>query len=281
MGSSAYGGGVWGVGVKLIQSVVSNSQALSTSSASGGGGITAGAGGLEANDTTVSDNRAASYGVNWGGSGGGVWTDGAAVFQRSTISGNEATFGGGLFGVHGVAMANSTVADNKAIRGYGAMRVDALVSLYNTTVAFNEAYEVSRLGGVVAASTYARSSLLANNVTWSAGGVVESDVKSNDGIVSGSHNFIKAANVGTTVPMDTLAGCPRIAPLFNNGGPTFTVALLPYSPAIDFGYDPYDTTDQRGPGFERLVGANVDIGAFEWSDDSGEVINRSGFELCE
>jgi hypothetical protein len=57
---------------------------------------------------------------------------------------------------------------------------------------------------------------------------------------------------------------PMLGPLQDNGGPTPTMALLPGSPAVDAG----DNTgapdfDQRGPGFPRIVGGTIDIGAFE------------------
>jgi hypothetical protein len=60
---------------------------------------------------------------------------------------------------------------------------------------------------------------------------------------------------------------PRLGPLQNNGGPTFTQALLPGSPAIDAGDDAVTSpplnlrTDQRG--LPRQAGENVDIGAYE------------------
>ena len=60
--------------------------------------------------------------------------------------------------------------------------------------------------------------------------------------------------------------------LADNGGPTFTHALVAGSPAIDAGNNadaiivPEGTpleTDQRGIGFDRIINAIVDIGAFE------------------
>ena len=63
---------------------------------------------------------------------------------------------------------------------------------------------------------------------------------------------------------------PHLASLGDNGGPTETIALLPGSPAIDAGSNsvldaPLSlTTDHRGPGFPRIVGPKVDIGAFEY-----------------
>jgi len=64
---------------------------------------------------------------------------------------------------------------------------------------------------------------------------------------------------------------PVLGPLQDNGGPTFTQALLTGSPAIDKGYPNFDPNnfnppmiyDQRGSGFNRVVNGRIDIGAFE------------------
>jgi hypothetical protein len=63
----------------------------------------------------------------------------------------------------------------------------------------------------------------------------------------------------------------NLGTLANNGGPTQTIALLANSPAINAGDNSLAvdgagnplSTDQRGPGFARIVGGTVDIGAFE------------------
>src|SRR5439155_2444372 len=50
------------------------------------------------------------------------------------------------------------------------------------------------------------------------------------------------------------------------GGPTFTHALLPGSPAINTGdpiFTPPPSFDQRGQGFVRVVSGRIDIGSFE------------------
>jgi CSLREA domain-containing protein len=65
---------------------------------------------------------------------------------------------------------------------------------------------------------------------------------------------------------------PKLGPLANNGGPTFTHALLSDSPAIDKGNPAAPgssnsacaATDQRG--IARPQGAACDIGAFEVAD---------------
>src|SRR5207244_9812992 len=59
---------------------------------------------------------------------------------------------------------------------------------------------------------------------------------------------------------------PMLGPLQDNGGPTFTHALLPGSPAIDAGdpsFAPPPSFDQRGPGFDRVVDGRIDKGSFE------------------
>ena len=88
------------------------------------------------------------------------------------------------------------------------------------------------------------------------------------GTVVGQSNLIGDASGGLNPSKNLVgAGNPGLGPLQDNGGPTYTMALLPGSPAInrgDFSLLPGGfTTDQRGPGFPRVVGSTVDIGAFE------------------
>jgi hypothetical protein len=57
-------------------------------------------------------------------------------------------------------------------------------------------------------------------------------------------------------------GAALIGPLADNGGPTFTHALSPGSPAIDAANDALcPATDQRGT--NRPQGTHCDIGAYE------------------
>ena len=73
------------------------------------------------------------------------------------------------------------------------------------------------------------------------------------------------ATIGGPAP---LTGDPLLGPLQDNGGLSPTMALQPGSPAIDAGSNAAAagrglTTDQRGPGFPRVLGPAVDLGAFE------------------
>ena len=69
-----------------------------------------------------------------------------------------------------------------------------------------------------------------------------------------------------TGPGDQINTDPMLGPLQDNGGPTFTHALLPGSPAIDAGdpsFTPPPSLDQRGCPFSRVFNSRIDIGSFE------------------
>jgi hypothetical protein len=68
---------------------------------------------------------------------------------------------------------------------------------------------------------------------------------------------------------DQIGSNPDLGPLQDNGGPTFTHALLPGSPAIDVIPNGTNdcgvslTVDQRGGGRPFPFDSNCDVGAFE------------------
>jgi hypothetical protein len=67
-------------------------------------------------------------------------------------------------------------------------------------------------------------------------------------------------------PGDQVNIDPMLGPLQDNGGPTFTHALLPGSPAINTGdpsFTPPPSYDQRGSPFVRVFNGRIDIGSFE------------------
>jgi len=104
-----------------------------------------------------------------------------------------------------------------------------------------------------------------------------------------ANNLIRATLV-TNLPTDTKQDfCPHLGPLRNNGGLTFTHALLSHSPAIDAGNDSslLSLYDQRGSAavngvadYTRFSGlaALADIGAYEVQQD--EIIFDTDFEDC-
>jgi hypothetical protein len=202
-----------------------------------------------------------------GNAGGGISTGGGTTVTviGCTISGNRATGtesgGGAIFNASGgtLTVINSTISGNSANQA-GAIQNNssATVTLVNTTVAGNTASP--GLGGGIAnfGTLNYTNTIFAGNTGGDYGGFTNSVIGTND------HNLVQD---GSGSP--ALSGDPKLGPLKNSGGPTFTRALLPGSPAIDAGDDavlggPLDlTTDQRGFGFPRKSCAQVDIGAYE------------------
>ncbi len=232
--------------------VTLNSCAISGNSATGngGGGIynlgdSLGTATVEINSSTLSNNES-------GFNGGAIYSlgdNGTATVQllNSTISANIASnFGGGVYnqGTSGnatVQIANSTFSENVA-KSSGE-------SIYN----------FDQLGMGDAIATFANT-IFKDNVS---GNFV------NDGGTMSSLGYnISSDNAGgyLTGPGDQINTDPVLGPLQNNGGPTFTHALLPGSPAIDTGdpsFTPPPFDDQRGPGYPRVVNGRIDKGSFE------------------
>jgi len=100
-----------------------------------------------------------------------------------------------------------------------------------------------------------------------AGAAGENIFNSSGTIVSLGYNLSSDAGGGfLTATGDQTNTDPMLGSLQDNGGPTLTHALLIGSPAIDSGdpsFTPPPDFDQRGPGYPRVVGGRIDIGAFE------------------
>src|SRR5206468_12343358 len=96
------------------------------------------------------------------------------------------------------------------------------------------------------------------------------------GVGSGGFNLVGATNVLIAPgPMDRFnvtSADLKLGPLQDNGGPTFTHALLCGSPAIDAG-DNTDAPDTDQRGLPRIINGVIDIGAYEEG-------NRAPTVLC-
>ena len=252
--------------------IVTDSIVSGNTANNGGGGIFSPHGTLTLNNSTV---RANSESV---GVGGGItsWLDGTVTLNNSTVTENSSGVGGGIYfyGSGSLTITNSTISGNAAIFppgssscGYGAaggLFVYGTVTITNTTITGNTA--VASDGGIFGEQVSLRNTIIAGN----SAGTGNPDCGGT--LISQGYNLVQDTS-GCTITGDLTGNItgqdPLLGPLQNNGGPTFTHALLSGSPAIDTGDDSvvgsplFLTTDQRGAGFRRLYGAHVDIGADE------------------
>ena len=241
------------------------------------GNVTASISGL----TITGGNVTGNGGVT--SDGGGVLNQGTATLIDCTVSGNSASSGsgGGLANNYGtMTLINSTVSGNSAVNGGGVSTSGSYVNGYyhgttnltNTTISGNSA--TGNGGGLYNASpgsTTVANTIVAGNTATTSGpdamGTFASMGNNLIGKTDGSSGWVSSDLTGTVA----LSLNPLLAPLGHYGGPTQTMALLPGSPAIDAGSNVLAvdaqgnplTTDQRG--MPRIVGAAVDIGAFESS----------------
>jgi hypothetical protein len=217
-------------------------------------------GGIENADTVTLTIINSTLSGNTAGLGGGVFISGTVTIINSTFSSNMASEGGGIYnsGSGTLTITNSTFSGNAAPVAGGAGFNVGTVQLANATLSDNS----SPLGGVFNIGTLQIGDTILNAGTSGA------NIANNGGTVT-SHGYNLSSDDGggfLTGPGDQINADPLLGPLQNNGGPTFTHALLPGSPAIDAGdpqFTPPPFFDQRGPNFWRVRNDRLDVGSFE------------------
>ncbi|MGD2079115.1 MAG: choice-of-anchor Q domain-containing protein [Chloroflexota bacterium] len=255
MGNSAadWGGGGMFVGGGYQTEIVTNS-VFKSNSAMWGGGIDLEGGILDVSHSTFSDNTAIA---------GGALSNqynGRLTVRHSTINSNTASVGGGIDSNDWLTVTHSTVSGNMAQSNGGGLYVSRGFTLTHSTVSDNSAGGEG--GGIYGTpqSGYMANSIVANNT---GGGDCSGD------IVSEGHNLDSDSTCGLDGPGDISASYPKLGPLQDNGGPTWSHDLLAGSPALDAGSCPGETVDQRGffRPFDLHLVANAadgcDIGALE------------------
>lgn len=246
-------------------------------------------------------------------SGGGIHISGEAEIRYAAISGNAARTGGGLFHGGDRLRLEHSLVDGNAAGGNGgglALRSDADVDQVtltaNTAVDSAGAIFVDPGGanpGPVRAA-FRQITITGNEATWGGGVLVAAgvadvpfggsilsgnaatsgppDIKdASNGVVSNGYNVVgDTADVpGVFVQPGDQVGVfdPELGPLTDNGGFTATMLPLVGSPAVDASDASICSafaTDQRGPGFPRLLDGNgdftavCDVGAAETAEKS-------------
>ena len=219
-----------------------------------GGGI-GGATTLTVANSTISGNSART-------SGGGI-SGGDVSIVNSTVSGNSAGTTGGGVGGGDLSIVNSTVSGNSAgTSGGGLSTFFSSLRVANSTITGNSAPSG---GGIY---NDGQSSVVEISNTILNAGALGENIFNNGGTVTSDGYNLSSDNGGgyLTGPGDQINTDPLLGPLQDNGGPTFTHALLPGSPAIDTGdpnFTPPPSTDQRDCHFDRVFNGRIDIGSFE------------------
>jgi hypothetical protein len=286
-GELGSGGGLynWGGTTSVLDSTISGNDSVTDA----GGIRNANGGSLFIRRSTISDNTASD-------TGGGLRNDdGPVQISSSTISGNHADRGGGIFvatpNFQDTTISNSTISGNAAPNGGGGLyNQSGRVLIEFSTITQNVSLDFVGSGvraapSSVDAPTTFYSSIIAAN--FDPGGAMQSDpydlavAGEENSLISLGYNIVGIGSfLNDTFNQngDQVIGTddPLLGPLADNGGPTFTHALLPGSPAIDAG-DPAAVAglsgvplyDQRGEGFDRVRDGNaaegiaIDVGAYE------------------
>jgi predicted outer membrane repeat protein len=231
-------------------------------------------------NSTLSENTARAY-------GGGISNAGRTTVSKSTIHGNGSYYNGGGISTGGGApnlyVINSTISQNYAYNNGGgiyASFLSILAAVYNTTIIDNDADHDRDVNGGIGGGVYADagSRLIVVNTLIAGNTVLNAPIYNDcDGMLEVYGWNLLSDVTGCTFSGNGYASWGGISlnktgPLQNNGGPTWTHAILASSAAIDSTIDSLGcvdetglllTTDQRGA--PRPAGARCDVGAFEYS----------------
>ncbi len=188
--------------------------------------------------------------------------DHSLAIDSSTFSNNQTNSEGGAIAfdtasiVGGLSITDSTFSGNQArTRGAAVTVVDSgTASIQQSTITNSQAGNTGAGLAISPSSTVnLTSSIIANNIA-----PTDSDISGT--IISGGYNIVQ--NRGNSLgysPLDLANGTnPILGAIADNGGSTFTHALLSGSPAIDATVS-VTGVDQRGAGANGLR----DIGAYE------------------
>ena len=283
------GGGIGNINdgtIIITDSVIENNNV----NTAGGGLSNANNGEVTITNSTIKNNSGGTYGGGLTNTNNGKLTIRSSILQGNT-NGNSA---GGIYSntqtTGDLTIIDSTLYDNRSNYDGGAIALhsDAPLTIINSTIYNNSA---KNGGGIILASsssaTITNTTITQNSASTRGGGLYENT----SGIVT-LINSILASNVDTyngdcygyitfvgmnLIADDTcnastngqLTGNPKLdaSGLQLNTGSVPTIALLSDSPAIDVGDNSQVTGisyDQRGIGYPRIHGAQVDLGAYEY-----------------
>ena len=301
-GDNNGGGGILNHGGLTLSgtSILSNNAGGFLPPNAGGGGI-----GISAGGTLTVTNSVIGANESQNGPGGGISAGGTVAVSNSTINNNEGLCTGGGIAFNDIGgtltVMNSTIVGNSVLgcpvsaggggvpTGGGGIACSGSMAVINSTISGNTVGGTMPEGGGIrngGTLTLTNSTLSGNSVPSGQGGAISNagqtmigdtvlnagasggTIFNNGGAITSLGYNIASDNGGGVLagPGDQINTDPMLGPLQDNGGPTFTHALLPGSPAIDAGdpsFTPPPFFDQRGPGFNRVANGRIDTGSFE------------------
>ncbi len=263
-----------------------------------GGGIYNGRdGSLSVTDSVVDKNLAGTDDANphafyelEAGYGGGIFSQGDLTITSSSIVSNTASLdGGAIRQFRGITLLiNGTLSSNDAGRDGGAISLEqGSLEIANTTITANRAdtddldSAVGGGGGIrtddapgssIPPQLILVNSIVSGNLRGQEGSESPNNLDGQTPELESRYNLVGSGPTSPSHPSNRNGiDDPQLGPLQNNGGSTPTHAPLSTSPALEAG--PNDPLigpeqevlpfDQRGPGFPRLSGDRLDIGAVE------------------
>jgi hypothetical protein len=118
-----------------------------------------------------------------------------------------------------------------------------------------------------------RNTIVSGNVNAEAPDIDAVTALVNFSAIGSPQGWTPAGGSGNNLPFGTDL---QLGPLQDNGGPTFTHEPGPNAPPVNAGdpaFVPPPDFDQRGRGFDRVVGAVIDIGSVERDPRPVEVLD--------
>jgi len=195
--------------------------------------------------------------------GGGVMCESLnALVTNCTLTGNSGAYGGGA---HSGTLNNCRLAGNSAINTWGGGACNA--TLNNCSLTGNLAFN----GGGTYASTLNNCSVVGNLTAGTSslgggacGGALNNCILYYNTASSGPNYYNGTLNCCCTTPLPAggsgnITNEPLLMDRLNGN-----LRLLPSSPCIDAGNNYYVTTGTDLDGLPRILGARVDLGAYEY-----------------
>ena len=282
---SASGGGIAILGqANIVNSTIAGNINDGSQDTLGGGVFVGGQATITG--STIMNNVAAPYYDTYyhifAGRGGGLSNVGTTEIANSTISGNEANFGGGVANLD----QGELIISSSTLSGNNAYESDPGSYYYALGGTGGGIFSDRHSGADNCSTTTLQSVIVSGNTADNAAQQIHFG-PSTDGICTATIN-VNAFNVfgqdgasglvglsaGATDVVPSVSVSAILSPLADNGGPTQTHALPANSPALDLAPNasctaaPVNDVDQRGePRNQNGTGGNTanecDAGSFE------------------